>query len=486
MFAPRQSLIGHLGQLLSAASLPQQQRVQGRYRRHLVWSLLCWTRRTITGVLCTGGQQDQDWTADYQLYQRVCPDPLFALARSELLRRLAPDQDLLLALDDTVVKKTGKKIPGTAYRADPQSPPFATNFLWGQRWLMLSGGLILPATGAVRMVPLGWEPCPTPRKPRKNAPAEQHAQYRTLARAANLNLKALDVLQRLRPQMSRRICVLTDGRFGNGTLLKHLPEGIEQICRIRADARLFAPPPGGGTGARGGRPRCYGEALPTPEAIRKDEQHYPWQEVRMFAAGQWHTCRAKILRGVKWKAAGGARTFVLVIIAPLGYRLSQGGKLLYREAAYLLCTDNRLDLEQIVQRYVARWDIEVNIREAKSVIGAGEAMVRDEVSAVCVPQSRVAAYSLLLLAAANCWGAETIPTELAPPKWRRRLNAQRPSTNLLLNHLRYEVLSLGYWPAGLGDFPDNLKVAGQSPAKDHNGTKPLLAPNHPLFHAIAA
>jgi hypothetical protein len=486
LFAPRQSLIGHLGQLLTAASLPHQQRVQERYRRHLLLSLLCWTRRTITGVLCTGGQQDQDWTADYQLYRRVSPAPLFALARGELLRQLPPEEDLLLAMDDTVVKKRGKKIPGTAYRADPQSPPFATNLLWGQRWLMLSGGLLLPASGAVRMVPLGWEPCPTPRKPRKNAPAEAHTQYRTLAKAANINLRALDALQHLRQTTPRRICVLTDGRFGNGTMLKHLPEGIEQICRIRSDARLYGSPPGGGVGARGGRPRCYGPALPTPEQILKDDQTYPWQPVRMFAAGSWHQGRAKIVRGVKWKAAGGQKTFVLVVIAPLGYRLSQGGKLCYRDPAYLLCTDNRLELEQIVQRYVARWDIEVNIREVKSLIGAGEAMVRDEVAAVGVPQSRVAAYSLLLLAAARCWGPETIPTELVPPKWRRQLQPQRPSTNLLLNHLRYEVLSLGYWLEGFGGFPDNLKVAGHPSADSHNGTKPLLDPNHPLFHVIAA
>lgn len=129
---PRQSLIGHFGQLLAAATLPQQQRVQDRYRRHLLLSLLCWTRRTITGVLCTGGAQQQDWTADYQLYRRVLPEPLFAVTRAELLRRLAPQEPLLLAMDDTVIRKTGRKIPGTAYRADPLSPPFAVNLIWGQ------------------------------------------------------------------------------------------------------------------------------------------------------------------------------------------------------------------------------------------------------------------------------------------------------------------------------------------------------------------
>jgi hypothetical protein len=460
--------------------------VQQRYRRHLLLQLLCWTRRTITGLLCTAGAQDQDWSADYRLYQRIEAGPLFALARQELLRRLRREEELLLAMDDTVFKKTGKKIPGTAWRADPQSPPFATNFLWGQRWLLLSGGLLLRESGAVRMIPIGLEACPTPKRPGKKAPAERQQQYRLLKAAANINLKALDALHRLRQATPRRICVLTDGRFGNGTLLKHLPAGIEQICRIRSDARLFAAPPGGGIGPRGGRPRCYGAALPTPEQIRQDPQHYPWQEIRVFAAGAWHTCRAKLLRGVKWKAAGSARSFSLVIIAPLGYRLSQGGKLLYREPAYLLCTDNRLELSQIVQRYVARWDIEVNIREAKSVLGAGEAQVRNEDATVCVPQVRVAAYSLLLLAAANCWGPEAIPAELAPPRWRRKLKPQRPSTNLLLNHLRYEVLSLGYWHAGFGDFPDNLRVAGQHPAAFQNGTKPPLHPYHPLFHAIAA
>ena len=50
----------------------------------------------------------------------------------------------------------------------------------------------------------------------------------------------------------------------------------------------------------------------------------------------------------------------MVVIKPLGYRLRQGGKLLYRQPAYLLCTDSTLAVAQVVQEYLWRWDIEVN------------------------------------------------------------------------------------------------------------------------------
>ncbi|RRJ94816.1 hypothetical protein Ga0100231_011190 [Opitutaceae bacterium TAV4] len=71
----------------------------------------------------------------------------------------------------------------------------------------------------------------------------------------------------------------------------------------------------------------------------------------------------------------------VVVIAPLGYRLRKGGKLLYRQPAYLLCTDAGLPVQDILQQYLWRWDIEVNFKDekkktARSEPGAG-ALARD-------------------------------------------------------------------------------------------------------------
>jgi hypothetical protein len=44
---------------------------------------------------------------------------------------------LIAHMDDTILKKTGKKISGTSWRRDPLGPPFQNNFIWGQRFLQI-------------------------------------------------------------------------------------------------------------------------------------------------------------------------------------------------------------------------------------------------------------------------------------------------------------------------------------------------------------
>jgi len=51
----------------------------------------------------------------------------------------------------------------------------------------------------------------------------------------------------------------------------------------------------------------------------------------------------------------------------------------------------------LLQSYLWRWDIEVNFRDQKSLLGIGEAQVRNPHSVQSQPALAVAAYGLLLL-----------------------------------------------------------------------------------------
>jgi hypothetical protein len=64
-------------------------------------------------LITTGGRQFQDWTADSALYakQRVDPGALFSQVRKEVEAMNPPSQPLVVALDDTILRKTGRKIP---------------------------------------------------------------------------------------------------------------------------------------------------------------------------------------------------------------------------------------------------------------------------------------------------------------------------------------------------------------------------------------
>src|SRR5690606_4734503 len=145
---------------------------------------------------------------------------------------------------------------------------------------------------------------------------------------------------------------MVDGGYTNSTFIKHLPARTTLVGRIRADAKLYYPPqPAEG---RPGRNRVYGDRAPTPDELRQDVS-VPWQKVEAFAAGKTHAFKIKTLSPLRWRSAGAEYDLRLIVIAPLGYRLTQHGKVLYRKPAFLICTDPKADIQQIIQAYVWRW-----------------------------------------------------------------------------------------------------------------------------------
>jgi len=68
-------------------------------------------RRTITRTLCALGRSEQDWSADYKLFSRCRwrAEELFQPVLDEHLQRY-PKGPVFVAVDDTKLKKTGKKL----------------------------------------------------------------------------------------------------------------------------------------------------------------------------------------------------------------------------------------------------------------------------------------------------------------------------------------------------------------------------------------
>ena len=123
-----------------------------------------------------------------------------------------------------------------------------------------------------------------------------------------------------------------------------------------------------------------------------------------FAAGKTHRFEIKTLNPLRWRAAGKEHDLRLIVIAPLGYRLTKHSRVLYRKAAYLICTDSDAFIQEVIQAYVWRWDIEVNFRDEKTLLGVGQAQVRHERSVENVPALAVAAYAMLLTSATQAYG----------------------------------------------------------------------------------
>lgn len=212
------------------------------------------------------------------------------------------------------------------------------------------------------------------------------------------------------------------------------------IGRIRKDTKLYLPAV---NQVGSGRKKIYGQQLPTPEQIRLSDD-YPWQEVDAWAAGRMYKFNVKVIKSLKWRSAGPNSTLQLMVIRPLGYRLTKSSKKIYREPAYLICTDNDLDIQKLLQDYLWRWEIEVNFRDEKTLLGCGQAQVRHPQSVERVPAFITAIYSLLHLAAHRSL-KESNQNLLPRPKWYPKKEGQRHTTRDLINNIKAQawVRSIG-------------------------------------------
>jgi len=407
--------------------------------QHLLAHLACLGTHTVTGLLQTCGGQFQDWSADYRLYERsrVLPEQLFEPVRQWLCDSQAGP--LVTAMDETYLRKTGKKMPGAKYLRDPLGPPFRANLIWAQRFLQTSMAAPGP-DGQARMIPVDWVHAPLAQKPRPRAEAAQWDAYHAQRKSGRIGLIGAARLRHLRAWLDehgarqRPLWSAVDGSFTNGTVLKHLPPHTILIGRIRSDAKLYHLPQ---DQPAQGRRRVYGTPAPTPEQLRQDPS-VPWQSIEVFFGGQRRCLRVKQLRPLRWRTAGRQHDLQLIVIAPTPYRLSKHGKLLYRRPAYLICTDPDAALPQVVQAFLWRWDIEVNFRDEKTLLGLGDAQVRTPEAVHNLTGTAVAAYALLLCAASQCQHRQLPCDHLPAPKWRRT-PSYRTTTQSLIQNLRYEL-----------------------------------------------
>lgn len=425
-----------------------QQRTFERARRLIFGLLTCLRRHLTSTAICASGRQFVDWSADYRLCSRSPWEPrqLFDVVLDHLPSLLPSSQaPVFAALDDTILKKTGRRIPGVKILRDPMSPPFHVNFCYGLRFVQVSA-LVSPrdVPGPARALPVRFDFAPPARKPKKNAPPEAWATYKEEQKKRTLTLAGVGAIASLRQSLDQRLAtrqrqlmVSGDGSYSNRNFLRRLPERTTYIGRLRKDAKLHYPRPAG-KGKTPGRPRRYGPLAPTPEQMLKDDS-LPVIQVHCFAAGQRREIPVKVLRPVYWRKAGADVPVQIVVIKPLGYRLRRGSKLLYRNPAFLICTDPLLDLAVLVQAYVNRWEIECNHRDEKSLLGVAQGQVWNPNSVRRLPQLQVAGYSLLLLASILSSGFQRTAAYLPLPKWRRQ--SIRPSLLDLLALLRDQIFA---------------------------------------------
>lgn len=418
-----------------------QRRTAARAVSLMLAGLLCVGRHWITRWRMLRGGKLRGWSSDYRLFSRACwdADRLFL----PVLRHSLPftgSGPVVLAGDETRVKRGGKRVKRSRWTRDPMSPPFHTNFMKGIRFCQFS--VILPlhqqADGvSARAVPVSFRPVDLPPKPGRDATPEELEAYRKASQENRMCIKAVDQLKTVRQLLDeagaagRRIRTGLDGGFCNGTVFTAELDRTDLVARCRKDAVLCLPAQDPAHPARVYDPRTF-----TPEDIRQDDQR-PWHEATVFFGGKPRSVRYKDVGPVLWRGGAKRRRLRLLVVAPTPYRPSPRSRTYYRQPAYLLATELDARAGELLQCYFDRWQIEVNHRDEKQQIGIADPQVWNDQSVDRLPAFMVASYSFLLLASLEAYGPSRTDAYIQPPPWQRRRT--RPSCEDILALLRTQA-----------------------------------------------
>lgn len=333
---------------------------------------------------------------------------------------------LQLAIDDTVVKKKGPKVFGLGTYLDPvRSTRRVRNFVFGHLWVVLVAIVVVPFSNRRFAVPIFFR---LYRQEKDCVRTKEPYSKRTLLARELVGLAA-----RVVPQLTLHISV--DAAYSCETVLRDLPRNVIVYGTLRDDAVLTALPVARARG-RAGRPRIRGERLPTPAQIASDSSR--WRNAGATLYGVARTIAFKQM-DAQWYQGRGPELLRVVIV-----RVSTG-KLTHR---VYFCTDPSRSPAEIVERYTARWQIEVCFRDMKQHLGFGACPVRSRNAVQRVTPFSAYVYSLVVM-----WGNTALRRPGRAPRIHRPWYRDKVGLNFadLIYVARQELLD----PTALTELAKN-------------------------------
>ena len=284
------------------------------------------------------------WQALWQRVWKMIPDPL-------------TNNRLLLALDDYINPKTGKKIFGCANIFDHAAKQNQSKYPWAQNVVVV--GLLKLVKGRWACLPLNYRFYHIKKSLERMAGKSKIKFETKLTQAVQMISEIADFFT------NTAIIVVTDSWFGNNGLWKPLKEKLGQrvhvLSRLRSNITIFEMPDLY-TRKGPGRPRKYGKKLGKTSSLAEMYKNSV-EELRVNLYGR----ARKVLAYDRVVMLKTLKCPVRVVW-------------IYRKTSWiaLFSTDLTLSVSEIIEYYGARWKIEASFKELKQDIGSADTQTRNE------------------------------------------------------------------------------------------------------------
>ena len=271
------------------------------------------------------------------------------------------DGRLLIALDDFINPKTGRKIFGCSHIFDHAAKTNQSKYPWAQNVVLV--GLLKRIKGRWACLPLAHR-FYLPKKAieanleNMKVPGKESSFQTKLDQAVEM------VTQLARHFVDLPITVVCDSWFGNDGLFKplrkHLGASVQLLSRLRSNTVVYTMPYKG-TSKKQGRPRKYGHRLGScAEMAARTKSEASCH--RVFLYGHYR----EVMASTKLVMLKTLKCPVRVVWV---FRKTQW--------IALFSTDLDLTTEQIIEYYGARWKIESGFKEIKQDIGSSKSQTRN-------------------------------------------------------------------------------------------------------------
>jgi hypothetical protein len=287
---------------------------------------------------------------------------------------VSADEPLIVAVDDTLGRHTGKRIAAASMHRDPLlSTGKKPYFHWGHLWVV--AGITVHLFGKTWCLPVLVRLF----RGKKRCQAERRPYRKTTQLAAELIRGLAEALPH------RRLIVVGDAAYTNSSVIKRRPANVTVVGRSRLDAALYEPPPPRRPGQRG-RPRVRGAAVPSP-AAQVAAPGTKWRKVTATVYGETVTVKVLVIDAL-WYVVAGSELVRLVVVRDFpGHE---------RDDVFV-STDPTMDAKTIVETFALRWPLEVTFHETKGKLGFEDPQNRVEKAVERTAPLALWLYSLTVL-----------------------------------------------------------------------------------------